>query len=293
MAEHAQPLDAYLAQLNLDPDARHDRPARLDHRAHAGHRRRGGHPHPGRAVAGDCMRRIAGSEWATTPGGHAIDLGAPGGVQPGRSSTFIGRARAEPVRGREHEAEVGDNEKTTGRIARARVPARRPVPARLPAPRGGIQRRRARGDELGACSRRAPASSDTGGTSRAGARPRGIEPGGTLQAALTGEPDTLDPATSTIYTGAQVYDNIFSKLIDIDENNEFYGVLATDWNADDDTTWVFDLAEGVTFHNGEPFTRRRRRSTRSSASWTPRRRAGTRRSTTPSRASRSTSARPR
>ena len=83
---------------------------------------------------------------------------------------------------------------------------------------------------------------------------RGIVPGGILKAALTGEPDSLDPATSTIYTGAQVYDNIFSKLIDLDENNEFYGVLATKWEQTTPTTWVFDLAEGVTFHNGEPFT---------------------------------------
>ncbi len=82
----------------------------------------------------------------------------------------------------------------------------------------------------------------------------GIVPGGILKAALTGEPDTLDPATSTIYTGAQVYDNIFSKLIDLDEDNEFYGVLATTWQQTSPTTWVFDLAEGVTFHNGEPFT---------------------------------------
>src|SRR5947208_13261927 len=43
--------------------------------------------------------------------------------------------------------------------------------------------------------------------------------GGTLKAALTGEPDTIDPATSTIYTGAQVYDNIFNKLIDLDPSN--------------------------------------------------------------------------
>jgi len=78
--------------------------------------------------------------------------------------------------------------------------------------------------------------------------------GGTLKAALTGEPDTLDPATSTIYTGAQVYDNIFSKLINIDENNEFYGELATSWEQVDDTTWVFDLVDDATFHNGEPFT---------------------------------------
>jgi peptide/nickel transport system substrate-binding protein len=30
--------------------------------------------------------------------------------------------------------------------------------------------------------------------------------------------------------------------------------LATDWEATDDTTWVFELREGVTFHNGEEMT---------------------------------------
>ncbi len=81
-----------------------------------------------------------------------------------------------------------------------------------------------------------------------------IAPGGTLVGALTGEPDTLDPATSVIYTGAQVYDNIFSKLIDIDTDGSFYGVLATAWTPTDETTWVFDLVPNATFHNGEPFT---------------------------------------
>ncbi|HSL33767.1 MAG TPA: ABC transporter substrate-binding protein [Candidatus Limnocylindrales bacterium] len=93
----------------------------------------------------------------------------------------------------------------------------------------------------------AGASASPGG----GASPKA---GGTLKGALTGEPDTLDPATSTIYTGAQVYDNIFSKLIDLDENNKFYGVLATKWTQPDATTWVFDLVEGAKFHNGEAFT---------------------------------------
>src|SRR5947208_7038092 len=77
--------------------------------------------------------------------------------------------------------------------------------------------------------------------------------GGTLKAALTGEPDTIDPATSTIYTGAQVYDNIFNKLIDLDPSNTFYGQLATAWNATDDKTWVFDLVDSATFHNGQKF----------------------------------------
>jgi peptide/nickel transport system substrate-binding protein len=78
--------------------------------------------------------------------------------------------------------------------------------------------------------------------------------GGKLAGALTGEPDTLDPATSTIYTGAQVYDNIFSKLIDYDENNALVGVLATKWTQNDPKTWTFDLVDNATFHNGEKFS---------------------------------------
>ena len=91
---------------------------------------------------------------------------------------------------------------------------------------------------------------NTSGSTGGGA----ITAGGTLTGALTGEPDTLDPATSTIYTGAQVYDNVFSKLIDIDTDGAFVGVLSTEWDQQDDTTYVFDLLDGVTFHNGEAFT---------------------------------------
>ena len=70
-------------------------------------------------------------------------------------------------------------------------------------------------------------------------RRRGL--GRHANAALTGEPDMLDPTRSQIYTGAQVYDNIFSKLIDIDENQKFYGVLAKSWKQVDPKTWVFEL----------------------------------------------------
>jgi peptide/nickel transport system substrate-binding protein len=78
--------------------------------------------------------------------------------------------------------------------------------------------------------------------------------GGTLKAALTGEPDSLDPAKSEIYTGAQVYDNIFSKLIDIDQHQRFYGVLARSWKQVESKTWMFDLRPNVVFHNGEKFS---------------------------------------
>ena len=104
------------------------------------------------------------------------------------------------------------------------------------------------GAVLAACGGSSPTTTTSGS---AAASPT---MGGTLKAALTGEPDSLDPATSQIYTGAQVYDNIFSKLIDLDENQKFYGVLATKWTAPDDKTWVFDLVDNATFHNGESFS---------------------------------------
>ncbi len=81
-----------------------------------------------------------------------------------------------------------------------------------------------------------------------------IAQGGDLRAALTGEPDVLDPATSSIYTGAQVYEGIFSKLIDIDADGNFVGDLATSWTQNDATTWTFKLVDNATFHNGEKFT---------------------------------------
>ena len=81
-----------------------------------------------------------------------------------------------------------------------------------------------------------------------------IKDGGDLRAALTGEPDVLDPATSSIYTGAQVYEGIFSKLIDIDTDGNFVPDLAASWAQTDPTTWTFKLVTNATFHNGEKFT---------------------------------------
>jgi peptide/nickel transport system substrate-binding protein len=78
--------------------------------------------------------------------------------------------------------------------------------------------------------------------------------GGDLRAALTGEPDVLDPATSSIYTGAQVYEGIFSKLIDMDASGKFVPDLATSWEQTDPKTWTFHLVTNATFHNGEKFT---------------------------------------
>lgn len=78
--------------------------------------------------------------------------------------------------------------------------------------------------------------------------------GGTLKAGLTGQPDQLDPATSSIYTAAQIYDNIFDKLVILDANGNFLPSLATSWRQLDSKTWEFHLVHNAVFHNGEPLT---------------------------------------
>lgn len=107
------------------------------------------------------------------------------------------------------------------------------------------------GAVVAACGGTTPTTAPGSGTPAASVAPKS---GGTLAAALTGEPDTLDPATSAIYTATQVFSNVFSTLVAIDEKNAFYGVLATKWAQPDPKTWVFDLVDNATFHNGEKFT---------------------------------------
>jgi peptide/nickel transport system substrate-binding protein len=78
--------------------------------------------------------------------------------------------------------------------------------------------------------------------------------GGTLTAALTGNPTSMDPAVADIYTGDEVYDHIFSKLIEMQSNGSFGPALATSWKQVNPTTWTFHLVGNATFHNGEKFT---------------------------------------
>lgn len=105
---------------------------------------------------------------------------------------------------------------------------------------------------LDACGTSAGTSTGASGsgTTAAGAPTRG----GTLTAALTGNPTSMDPATANIYTGDEVYNNIFSKLIEMQTNGSFGPALATKWTQKSPTTWVFDLVDNAKFHNGEKFT---------------------------------------
>jgi peptide/nickel transport system substrate-binding protein len=79
--------------------------------------------------------------------------------------------------------------------------------------------------------------------------------GGTLIAAISGEPDQLDPHFTTAYPAFQVLENVYDTLVQPDADLEFEPALATDWEvSDDQLVWTFELREGVTWHNGDAFT---------------------------------------
>ena len=75
-----------------------------------------------------------------------------------------------------------------------------------------------------------------------------------LLIAIPGEPTTLDPYAHSLYYGFIPSTFIFDTLVTTDEKGEYVPELATEWEFVDDTTLHLKLREGVTFHNGNPFT---------------------------------------
>ncbi len=75
----------------------------------------------------------------------------------------------------------------------------------------------------------------------------------TVTIALGGDPSTLDPHRSFNGFVFTVTNQIYETLIHRAPGGELVPELATDWRSIDDTTWEFDLREGVVFHDGTPF----------------------------------------
>lgn len=80
------------------------------------------------------------------------------------------------------------------------------------------------------------------------------EGGGDLVLAVPSEAKSLDPAGSNDVPSSIVQANIYETLVNRDEDNNIIEGLATDWEPIDENTYEFKLREGVTFHDGEPFT---------------------------------------
>lgn len=76
-----------------------------------------------------------------------------------------------------------------------------------------------------------------------------------LTAAISGEPDQLDPHRTTSYFSFQVLENVFDTLVEPDEKLQLQPALAESWTTSpNQLSWTFKLRNGVTFHDGKPFT---------------------------------------
>ncbi|MFC7228554.1 ABC transporter substrate-binding protein [Salinirubellus salinus] len=79
--------------------------------------------------------------------------------------------------------------------------------------------------------------------------PAAAQQGGTLVAGMQSGLDGRDPHLVQAASTLRVLENIYGKLVEIDQDLKPVGQLATDWTvSDDDLTWTFQLREGVMFH---------------------------------------------
>src|SRR5256712_11564288 len=84
--------------------------------------------------------------------------------------------------------------------------------------------------------------------------PAAPQRGGTLRVGLNADPPNLDPHQSTAAVDRQVFQNLYDKLVDINQNLEIVPMLATSWQiADGGRTYTFKLRQGVVFHDGTSF----------------------------------------
>jgi len=78
---------------------------------------------------------------------------------------------------------------------------------------------------------------------------------GTLQIAVDQAPVGLDPDVVTAFSSFAVVDQIYEGLLEVNSDLQLQPALATDWTVSDDgLTYVFNLRQGVKFHNGRLMT---------------------------------------
>ena len=97
-----------------------------------------------------------------------------------------------------------------------------------------------------------------GGETAAGGDGGSPKKGGVLQIAIsdTGGPkESLDPMVQTNVNDGIYTDLIYDALTDQDDKWDVHPVLAESWEPNEDATeWTFALRQGVTWHDGKPFT---------------------------------------
>jgi peptide/nickel transport system substrate-binding protein len=64
----------------------------------------------------------------------------------------------------------------------------------------------------------------------------------------------LIPARDTDFDSNKVYTLVYDNIVNLNPDAEIVPELARDWTRESETQFVFELEEGVTFHNGSEFT---------------------------------------
>jgi peptide/nickel transport system substrate-binding protein len=73
--------------------------------------------------------------------------------------------------------------------------------------------------------------------------------------ALSGNPDTLDPHTTSGTLTFQVIRSFYDTLVEPDTEGRLVPALAESWEvSEDNLTWAFTLRDDVVFHNGDELT---------------------------------------
>src|SRR6056297_381797 len=75
----------------------------------------------------------------------------------------------------------------------------------------------------------------------------------TVTIATASDALTLDPIMLSETPTIAVQANIFEALVSMDTDMDVQPGLASSWEVENDTTWVFHLRKGVKFHNGDSF----------------------------------------
>lgn len=69
------------------------------------------------------------------------------------------------------------------------------------------------------------------------------------------EPDSLSPFITYEQSTSELFLMLYDPLVGFDKDKNPVGRLAKEWSvSDDNLTWTFKLADGVKWHDGEPFT---------------------------------------
>ncbi len=105
---------------------------------------------------------------------------------------------------------------------------------------------------LSGCSYEKPSSSNSssGESGNGDTAAKGNE----IKVGLDVDAGTMDPRLSKDTSAKRVSELVYDGLVRLSANLEAEPALATKWENPDPTTWIFTLREGVTFHDGEPFT---------------------------------------